>query len=862
MRRLRIVEADESGPEGAPGLALLPMAGIRLRPDTPYPGMATILIPDGSDTLEGLLRIEIPDPINLAFTGGDDGTYQLLLLDHSAGDLIEVEVQRPGGSPRFRTFRVGGVSLVEPAGMALDPTTGDLFILDAARGTLVRLEGGRYSRSTEIPLPTGLAALTDLRGLALDPLSQHLYLLSPAAGEIYEVDADGNFHAQRQLPELGAFSPLAMTFGASWDATDAPERTHLYLATFDLDTGSPQVTEWTFVPSVGGQPQASEPALLLQSSNLSTASLTTPVSDLEQTIDSSSFIPPSPDSAGIAYQASRDSMLMSDSEVNEMSIYQGVNMFEHDRFGTLLDTFDTTTFSDEPTGVAIDPANGFCFLTDDTGTRSVHVLDPGPDQVCLTSDDSISSFPTGPFGSRDPEGLAFCQGSLFVADGVNAEFYEIQPGSNGIFDGVAPGGDDLVTSCDTTAMGVQDPEGIACDDSTGWLYLIGEPTTLVIQASQDCDVLATIDVSAANADKPSGLALAPSSVTPSVQSLWITDRGTDNGKDPNENDGRVYEMSLPPSTPGNTPPVVGAGPDQNITLGDGASLQGSVTDDGIPGGLLSSEWAQVAGGGIVSFADTSQPATTATFSDAGSYRLRLRASDGELLSGDELDVAVAMPDGSLVFELRIQDRLDDAEEAGDGSGNVSRGSGDLELVVEDGWPQTVAIRFPEVDLPAGSIILDAWVQFKVEDDDSPPGTVLTIEGDSAVSASPILKTAFDISSRARTSTSVTWQPPPWPNLGEAWLDQRTPDLSPIIQELVDQVGWSSGNAIAFIITGTGVRTAESVDGDPSGAPLLHVVYWEQNTPPSVSITTPADGTTEDVGSLVGLTGTASDTEDG
>jgi len=32
---------------------------------------------------------------------------------------------------------------------------------------------------------------------------------------------------------------------------------------------------------------------------------------------------------------------------------------------------------------------------------------------------------------------------------------------------------------------------------------------------------------------------------------------------------------------------------------------------------------------------------------------------------------------------------------------------------------------------------------------------------------------------------------------------RTPDLSPIVQEIVDGSGWDSGNAMVFIITGTG-----------------------------------------------------------
>ena len=60
--------------------------------------------------------------------------------------------------------------------------------------------------------------------------------------------------------------------------------------------------------------------------------------------------------------------------------------------------------------------------------------------------------------------------------------------------------------------------------------------------------------------------------------------------------------------------------------------------------------------------------------------------------------------------------------------------------------------------------------------------------------------------------------------GIALMKARTPDLSPIIQEIVNRSGWGSGGAIAFLITGTGHRTAVTYDGSAAGAPLLHVEY--------------------------------------
>ena len=48
---------------------------------------------------------------------------------------------------------------------------------------------------------------------------------------------------------------------------------------------------------------------------------------------------------------------------------------------------------------------------------------------------------------------------------------------------------------------------------------------------------------------------------------------------------------------------------------------------------------------------------------AGTYTLRLTGDDSELLANDELTVVVAAADGSMVLEQRVQNPLDDAEEA-------------------------------------------------------------------------------------------------------------------------------------------------------------------------------------------------------
>lgn len=90
----------------------------------------------------------------------------------------------------------------------------------------------------------------------------------------------------------------------------------------------------------------------------------------------------------------------------------------------------------------------------------------------------------------------------------------------------------------------------------------------------------------------------------------------------------------------NAAPVVQAGPDRDIVLPAVAQLAGAVGDDGLPQGELSQHWSLVSGPGPVLFADPAVPATTASFTTAGGYVLRLAASDGQDTASDELTVTV------------------------------------------------------------------------------------------------------------------------------------------------------------------------------------------------------------------------------
>ena len=94
--------------------------------------------------------------------------------------------------------------------------------------------------------------------------------------------------------------------------------------------------------------------------------------------------------------------------------------------------------------------------------------------------------------------------------------------------------------------------------------------------------------------------------------------------------------------PANRAPVVNAGADMSITLPSSAALKGTATDDGLPSppATVTTTWTKLSGPGSVTFASPNALNTSATFSAAGSYVLRLTATDGALSSQDDVTVTV------------------------------------------------------------------------------------------------------------------------------------------------------------------------------------------------------------------------------
>ncbi len=812
---LRLIQ--EVDDEDAPGAPFPPESGVQL--ELGQDGEAALVSPHG--------RRERLDPSNVSFARDAEGAARVVALDPQSGELLVLRLGTGGVTEQ--TLRVRELSGVAAAGVALDPARDRLFVLEASRGRVLRIDGvmhgRRRSESFELP-----AQLPELRGLAFDPTSGHLLALAPDAGELLEFTPEGRLVSVRALPAR-ARGARTLAVAPSSDATDAPERHSLFVAAESAGGGS------TF-------------ELALESLALAAAS--TVVATLVQTVNTAAFSPPSPDPSGIELIGDAGPLLIGDGEVEEMSIWAGVNLFEVSTSGSQTGNSSSTFFSDEPVGVARNPANGRIFISDDTGTRSVYEVTPGANNR-IDVGDPVRQFPTAGFGANDPEGVAYGAGSLWIADGVNAEVYRLSPGANSQFDG---GGDDVISHFDTQSLGVTDPEGIAYDSDGGNLYVVGEPTDRVAHISASGSLLRWIDTSAANADAPAGLAYGPGPAGSGTRRLYLVARGVDNGSNPNENDGKLYVFSLAPLTSGNQVPNVSAGPDLATDVSSPVTLAGSVGDDGLPNppGTVTTTWSQLSGPGTISFANPNAVSTTATFSGVGSYVARLTANDSQLQASDDVSIVATSSNGNTTLERRLVAGSDDAEQGA--SGSVGLTSSDLELVEDGGDVQTVGLRFAGLAIPRGATIQTAWIQFQTDETGIALAS-LTLAGEASDDAAPFASGAGNVGARPRTAAAVAWSPSAWNMVGEAGDPQRTPDLAAVVREIVSRGGWNSGQSLAFIVTGSGSRVAESFEGSATGAALLHVEFGGSGGNLSPSVSAGPDRTIS-LGGAASLDGSASD----
>jgi len=396
-------------------------------------------------------------------------------------------------------------------------------------------------------------AANDLRirhlGLAAyDARTRHTYRLDAKAGVLLESNQSGVVVSRRNVADLKLRGVAGMAIRPTADTTDAASATSLYVSVANAsDDGAatgPAVLELALAAPVTAE------ALALVQDNVGHK-----IKEIDTT--AANWDPFSPDPSGIAYAGSIGKLVVDDGEVEETNVnnypYEGINVWEVDPVtgagDGILDTTAGSPINKEPVGVAWDPDRNELYISRDGSSSAIWAYTRIGTQWVLRN----SRLVTG-FGVADAEGLAFGNGQLYIGDGTNKEIWIIGPGQDGI---VATGDDVLVSHFDTAVLGITDPEGVGIDHNTGHVWILSHKDGEgMVETLPDGTLVSTTHFDFPT-NNPGGLDIAPTSSTtddPTAMSAWVAQRGVDNNSDPNEKDGKIFEVSMeaapPPPPPG------------------------------------------------------------------------------------------------------------------------------------------------------------------------------------------------------------------------------------------------------------------------------------------------------------------------
>ena len=153
-----------------------------------------------------------------------------------------------------------------------------------------------------------------------------------------------------------------------------------------------------------------------------------------------------------------------------------------------------------------------------------------------------------------------------------------------------------------------------------------------------------------------------------------------------------------------------------------------------------------------------------------------------------------------VAEDDTEEEIDDGRPAANGE-NLSIGKSE-----RTGPDQYVGLRFRDLNIPQGATITSAVLEFEARYTDS-GAAAITIEGHDTDDASPYTSADGDLAGRTPTSESLTFDASAW----EENVSYEMPDISNVVQEIVNRPGWCGGHALALRLSSDGSRSMKSVE---------------------------------------------------
>jgi sugar lactone lactonase YvrE len=265
---------------------------------------------------------------------------------------------------------------------------------------------------------------------------------------------------------------------------------------------------------------------------------------------------PSTDPTGITY-VPKTKLWISDSEVDEEDFWKQRNLFIANRMGALQKTRRLDKATVEPEGISWYPRSKSLFVVDDD-KNAIFRFGRGRDRKTGTRDDKVVKLVnTLRYGSGDAEGVTWHSrrgvlDMLIWTDSTNKKIYELKRGRDhrfGTRDDVMRRQFTASDFPDPRGRRLTDPTGVYFDRKTGHLFTVSSSQRFVLETTLAGAFVKTIDMpfcrdgTAPGCRGFSDLVFAPGT-DGSRRRLYLTDRGVDNDFDPDENDGRLYQVKL------------------------------------------------------------------------------------------------------------------------------------------------------------------------------------------------------------------------------------------------------------------------------------------------------------------------------
>ncbi len=118
----------------------------------------------------------------------------------------------------------------------------------------------------------------------------------------------------------------------------------------------------------------------------------------------------------------------------------------------------------------------------------------------------------------------------------------------------------------------------------------------------------------------------------------------------------------------------------------------------------------------------------------------------------------------------------------------------------------IGLRFRGITIPAGATIDSAFIYVHSHEGKSADDVAnITITGEANPNTETFSMESL-ITDRPRTTSSARWE------IAEEWglyTKHRTPDITAIVQEIIDQEGWELGNALSIIMEGENQGVSEN-----------------------------------------------------